>query len=141
MTWSVFLSISLSLEKLLLARSLTLAPMLCARLLKPENGRKYGRIYAMDGATFECMKRGHDASLKWTLKTSGSRCTEVEALASDEVARFNLPVSRSMRVSTRAPRPFQEQDLHLVMESLEPELAVKTRRDNAVSLYRPRNIG
>jgi multidrug efflux pump subunit AcrB len=45
-----------------------LAPMLCARLLKPENGRKYGRIYAMDDATFECMKRGYDASLKWTLK-------------------------------------------------------------------------
>jgi len=43
--------------------------------------------------------------------------------------------------STRAPRPFQTQDLHLIMESLEPELAVKALHDNAVSLYRPRTIG
>jgi len=43
--------------------------------------------------------------------------------------------------STRAPRPFQEQDLHLIMESLEPELADKAFYDNAVSLYRPRTIG
>jgi len=39
--------------------------------------------------------------------------------------------------STRAPRPFQEQDLQLIMESLERELAVKALHDNAVSLYRP----
>ena len=41
--------------------------------------------------------------------------------------------------STRAPRPFQEQDLQLIMESLERELAVKALHDNAVSLYRPQH--
>ncbi len=43
--------------------------------------------------------------------------------------------------STRASRPFEEQDLRLIRESLGPELAVKVLHDNAVSLYRPRNIG
>lgn len=42
--------------------------------------------------------------------------------------------------STRAPRPFQEQDLHLIRESLEPALAVKVLYDNAVALYRPQRV-
>jgi predicted TIM-barrel fold metal-dependent hydrolase len=39
--------------------------------------------------------------------------------------------------STRAPRPFQEQDLDLILESLGPDLAARAFYDNAVSLYRP----
>jgi predicted TIM-barrel fold metal-dependent hydrolase len=42
--------------------------------------------------------------------------------------------------STRAPRPFEKQDLHLIMESLEPEIAVKALYDNAVTLYRPQRV-
>ena len=41
---------------------------------------------------------------------------------------------------TRAPRPFQEQDLHLIRETLEPALAAKALHDNAVALYRPRQV-
>lgn len=40
--------------------------------------------------------------------------------------------------STRAPRPFQKQDLHLVMETLGSEVAEKVLYGNAVRLYRPR---
>jgi predicted TIM-barrel fold metal-dependent hydrolase len=39
--------------------------------------------------------------------------------------------------STRAPRPFQEQDLHLIMETLAGEVAEKVLYGNAVRLYRP----
>lgn len=42
--------------------------------------------------------------------------------------------------STRAPRPFRVDDLHLVSASLEPDLAVKALFHNAVALYRPRAI-
>jgi predicted TIM-barrel fold metal-dependent hydrolase len=42
--------------------------------------------------------------------------------------------------STRAPRPFQEQDLHLILETLEPALAAKAFYDNAVALYRPQRV-
>jgi len=42
--------------------------------------------------------------------------------------------------STRAPRPFETQDLHLIMESLEPEIAAKALYDNAVALYRPQRV-
>jgi predicted TIM-barrel fold metal-dependent hydrolase len=40
--------------------------------------------------------------------------------------------------STRAPRPFQEQDMHLIIETLGSEVAEKVLYRNAVRLYRPR---
>jgi predicted TIM-barrel fold metal-dependent hydrolase len=43
--------------------------------------------------------------------------------------------------STRAPRPFQEADLALVRETLEPALAARALHDNAVAWYRPRSTG
>jgi len=42
--------------------------------------------------------------------------------------------------STRARRPFRNQDLDLVVEVLGSEIAEKVLYRNAVSLYRPRNI-
>lgn len=43
--------------------------------------------------------------------------------------------------STRASRPFREQDIHLILETFEPEPAAKVLYYNAVSLYRPERIG
>ncbi|HSF47657.1 MAG TPA: efflux RND transporter permease subunit, partial [Burkholderiales bacterium] len=48
--------------------SLTLTPMLCARLLKPESERKHGWSYNASEAAFERTRRGYDATLKWTLR-------------------------------------------------------------------------
>ena len=42
--------------------------------------------------------------------------------------------------STRAQRPFQRRDLTLLEETLEPELARRALCDNAVGLYRPRQV-
>jgi predicted TIM-barrel fold metal-dependent hydrolase len=42
--------------------------------------------------------------------------------------------------STRAPRPFQEGDLHLITETLGGKLAEKVLYGNAVRLYRPRKV-
>lgn len=42
--------------------------------------------------------------------------------------------------STRAPRPFEKQDLRLIAECLEPDLAAKALYDNAVALYRPQRV-
>jgi len=39
--------------------------------------------------------------------------------------------------STRAPRPYQDADLHLVVEALGEEQAARVFYDNAVSFYRP----
>ncbi|HVS26839.1 MAG TPA: multidrug efflux RND transporter permease subunit [Burkholderiales bacterium] len=47
--------------------SLTLTPMLCSRLLRPQLQQRHGRLYAMSEAFFEGMKRLYDATLKWVL--------------------------------------------------------------------------
>ena len=47
--------------------SLTLTPMLCSRMLRPERQQRHGSVYAMSEAFFEGMKRLYDATLKWVL--------------------------------------------------------------------------
>ena len=42
--------------------------------------------------------------------------------------------------STRAPRPFKPQDVVLLQESLAPDLARKALYENAIALYRPREM-
>jgi hydrophobic/amphiphilic exporter-1 (mainly G- bacteria), HAE1 family len=48
--------------------SLTLTPMMCARVLRTEHGVRHGRIYAATEALFEGMKWSYDESLKWVLR-------------------------------------------------------------------------
>jgi hypothetical protein len=43
--------------------------------------------------------------------------------------------------STRAPRPFRDDDLRLVAETLGAEASSAAFLDNAVRLYRPRSLG
>jgi HAE1 family hydrophobic/amphiphilic exporter-1 len=48
--------------------SLTLTPMLCSRILRPQQGhKKHGRLYAISEAVFEGMKNGYDRSLRRVL--------------------------------------------------------------------------
>ena len=42
--------------------------------------------------------------------------------------------------STRAPRLFQEQDVRLIQETLEPNLVRRVLYENAISLYRPAGL-
>jgi len=48
--------------------SLTLTPMMCARLLKPESGEKHGRFFQATEHMFERMLGAYDSSLKWVLR-------------------------------------------------------------------------
>jgi len=48
--------------------SLTLTPMLCSRMLKPEHGVKHGRLYALSERAFEIWKRAYDVSLQRVLR-------------------------------------------------------------------------
>ena len=48
--------------------SLTLTPMLCSRMLKPEHGVKHGRLYALSERAFDAWKRAYDVSLQWVLR-------------------------------------------------------------------------
>lgn len=48
--------------------SLTLTPMLCSRILRPEHGREqHGRLYALSERIFESWKGLYDHSLRWVL--------------------------------------------------------------------------
>jgi HAE1 family hydrophobic/amphiphilic exporter-1 len=47
--------------------SLTLTPMLCARLLKDEHGQKHGGFYRLSENTFNWMQDTYHRSLKWSL--------------------------------------------------------------------------
>jgi hydrophobe/amphiphile efflux-1 (HAE1) family protein len=48
--------------------SLTLTPMMCARLLKAEDKTKHGRLYLLTERMFQGMLDGYDRSLQWVLR-------------------------------------------------------------------------
>ena len=48
--------------------SLTLTPMMCARLLKSEAETKHGRLYLLTDRMFQGMLDGYDRSLQWVLR-------------------------------------------------------------------------
>ncbi|HSC35232.1 MAG TPA: efflux RND transporter permease subunit [Thermodesulfobacteriota bacterium] len=48
--------------------SLTLTPMLCSRFLKPESGKKHGRLYNVTERFFDGMFKAYDWSLKRVLR-------------------------------------------------------------------------
>jgi len=47
--------------------SLTLTPMMCARLLKSEKGEKHGRFYHATERMFEWMLNAYETGLKWVM--------------------------------------------------------------------------
>ena len=51
--------------------SLTLTPMMCARLLKPEGQTKHGRLYLLTDRMFQGMLDAYDRSLQWVLRHQG----------------------------------------------------------------------
>ena len=48
--------------------SLTLTPMMCARLLRPESEEKHGRFFSATEGFFKGMLDAYDRSLKWVLR-------------------------------------------------------------------------
>ncbi|MGD0275217.1 MAG: efflux RND transporter permease subunit [Syntrophales bacterium] len=48
--------------------SLSLTPMLCSLFLRPEMGRKHGRIYMISERFFQRLLNAYERSLKWVLK-------------------------------------------------------------------------
>jgi len=48
--------------------SVTLTPMLCARLLQPEHNRKHNRFYELSENTFNSIQSSYERSLRWSLQ-------------------------------------------------------------------------
>src|SRR5499427_8822186 len=48
--------------------SLTLTPMMCSRLLEPEDKRKHGRFFLVTESFFKAMLNTYEAGLKWVLR-------------------------------------------------------------------------
>ncbi len=47
--------------------SLTLTPMMCARMLKPHHGVAHGRLYQLSERAFDRVRDGYARSLRWSL--------------------------------------------------------------------------
>jgi HAE1 family hydrophobic/amphiphilic exporter-1 len=47
--------------------SVTLTPMLCARLLRPEAGRRHGAFYRLTERGFERLRAAYDRTLRWSI--------------------------------------------------------------------------
>jgi len=62
--FAVTLSIAITLSALI---SLTLTPMMTARLLRPEHGVRHGKLYAFSERAFEWMVHVYDVCLRWAL--------------------------------------------------------------------------
>ncbi|MDR3405493.1 MAG: multidrug efflux RND transporter permease subunit [Chthoniobacter sp.] len=62
--FAITLSISVVASALV---SLTLTPMMCARLLKPEKDEKHGRLYVATERMFEWMLNTYEIGLKWVM--------------------------------------------------------------------------
>ncbi len=64
--FAVTLSVAVAMSAVV---SLTLTPMMCARLLKPERkDEKHGRFFAFTEGLWELLLRGYDRSLQWVLR-------------------------------------------------------------------------
>ncbi|MBV9693820.1 MAG: efflux RND transporter permease subunit, partial [Alphaproteobacteria bacterium] len=48
--------------------SVTLTPMLCARMLKPEHKRSHNRFYEFSERSFERMQKGYERTLGWSIR-------------------------------------------------------------------------
>ena len=48
--------------------SLTLTPMMCARILKPHHGVQHGRLYQLSERGFEALRRVYQSGLEWSLR-------------------------------------------------------------------------
>jgi multidrug efflux pump len=63
--FAVTLAVSIAISMVV---SLTLTPMMCAYLLRPENGVTHGQIYRFSERTFDRLWGGYHRSLVWVLK-------------------------------------------------------------------------
>ncbi len=62
--FAVTLSVAILISLVL---SLTMTPMMCSRLLRPERDQRHGRIHAWSERAFGTMHRGYERSLTWAL--------------------------------------------------------------------------
>jgi hydrophobe/amphiphile efflux-1 (HAE1) family protein len=63
--FAITLSVSVAVSAVV---SLTLTPMMCARLLKPESKEKHGRLYRWSEDFFQGMLNWYDRGLRWVLR-------------------------------------------------------------------------
>ncbi|EEF57568.1 acriflavin resistance protein [Pedosphaera parvula Ellin514] len=63
--FAITLSISVVVSAIV---SLTLTPMMCARLLKPESQEKHGRFYNATERMFQGMLNWYESGLKWVMR-------------------------------------------------------------------------
>jgi hydrophobe/amphiphile efflux-1 (HAE1) family protein len=63
--FAVVLAIAVAVSAII---SLTLTPMMTSRLLKPEHGKKHGRLYTASERFFEALLRGYARALDWVLR-------------------------------------------------------------------------
>src|SRR5213079_608305 len=63
--FAVTLSIAVAISMVV---SLTTTPMMCAKFLRSERGRKHGRLYRLTDWLFERVLGGYDRSLSWVLR-------------------------------------------------------------------------
>ena len=63
--FAITLSVSVAVSAVV---SLTLTPMMCARLLQPEDESRRGRFYHATERMFQAMLNGYDRGLKWVLR-------------------------------------------------------------------------
>ena len=63
--FAVTLSVAILISLML---SLTMTPMMCSRLLRPESERGHGRLYAWSERGFERLRHGYERSLGWVLR-------------------------------------------------------------------------
>src|SRR5207302_2158896 len=63
--FAITLSVAVAMSAVV---SLTLTPMMCARLLKPEREEKHGRFFTFTEHIWQSMLNTYDAGLKWVLR-------------------------------------------------------------------------
>jgi multidrug efflux pump subunit AcrB len=63
--FAITLSIAVAVSAVV---SLTLTPMMCARLLRPEREEKHGRLYQATERMFKAMLDAYEHGLKWVLR-------------------------------------------------------------------------
>src|SRR5438477_594383 len=118
-------AVTLSVAVLIsLVLSLTMTPMMCSRLLRPEKELRHGRFHAWSERAFGAMHRGYERSLTWSLDHGLVTTVILLAVVCLNVYLYiDIPKGFFPQQDTGRLQGFIQADQSISFQAMQPKLA------------------
>jgi multidrug efflux pump len=119
--FAVTLSVAILISLML---SLTMTPMMCSRLLRPEKEQRHGRLYAWSERAFDAMHRWYERSLTWALDHGLVMIAILAAVVCLNVYLYiEIPKGFFPTQDTGRLQGFIQADQSISFQAMQPKLA------------------